>query len=376
MAIRHKRKSTSGYSWLSTDLVEGQVGLNIVDGTLHFKKTDNSVVTLQPNRASAGDNTDITSLTGLTGGISTADYVTFDTVNAQTTGVGKLFWDDATGTLDLGLKGGNVNLYLGQAEVLMVYNGTTSPLTKGQIVYVVGAQGNTLSVELASSADEAKSSVTMGMVAEPIAVGASGFITTSGLIGKMDTVLDTAGSAVWLGSTPGTWTTTKPIPPNHAVLIGYIVRSHQTVGSIFVKVQNGYELNELHNVLIGATPSTGDLLTYNGTTGLWVNSAKPSYTLDNLSDVVISSPTNNQVIAYNSTTGLWVNVDQTGGGGGSSLPSQTGNGGKFLTTDGATPSWAVIVNDASTTSTTLGWSASKLNTTLGDISSALAIIIG
>lgn len=66
-------------------------------------------------------------------------------------------------------------------------------------------------------------------------------------------------------------------------------------------------------------------------------------------------------------------IVEIGGGG---LPSQTGNSGKFLTTDGTNASWNVIVNDASTTSTTLGWSASKLNTTLGDISSALAAILG
>lgn len=48
MAIRLKRKNSSGYSWQTSDLVEGQVGLNIADGTLHFKKTDNSVVKLEP----------------------------------------------------------------------------------------------------------------------------------------------------------------------------------------------------------------------------------------------------------------------------------------------------------------------------------------
>jgi hypothetical protein len=46
MAIRHKRKSTTGYSWQAADLVDGQIGLNTTDGTLHIKKTDNSVVSL------------------------------------------------------------------------------------------------------------------------------------------------------------------------------------------------------------------------------------------------------------------------------------------------------------------------------------------
>ena len=47
MAIRHKRKATTGYTWLNTDLVDGQVGINTADGTLHVLKTDNTVQTIQ-----------------------------------------------------------------------------------------------------------------------------------------------------------------------------------------------------------------------------------------------------------------------------------------------------------------------------------------
>ena len=46
VAIKHKRTSTANYTWQSTDLAEGQIGLNIADGTLHFKKSDNSIVEL------------------------------------------------------------------------------------------------------------------------------------------------------------------------------------------------------------------------------------------------------------------------------------------------------------------------------------------
>ena len=46
MAIRHKRKNSSGYTWQSGDLVEGQIGLNIADGTLHFKKGNGTYVSI------------------------------------------------------------------------------------------------------------------------------------------------------------------------------------------------------------------------------------------------------------------------------------------------------------------------------------------
>ena len=46
MAIKHKRKSTSAYTWSSSDLADGQLGLNTADGTIHLKKTDNSIKTI------------------------------------------------------------------------------------------------------------------------------------------------------------------------------------------------------------------------------------------------------------------------------------------------------------------------------------------
>lgn len=62
--------------------------------------------------------------------------------------------------------------------------------------------------------------------------------------------------------------------------------------------------------------------------------------------------------------------------GGSSLPSQTGQSGKFLTTDGTDASWgaAATIDDNSTSSLTTTWSANKLNTTVGNIETLLAAI--
>lgn len=59
MAIRHKRKTTTGYTWDAADLVDGQLGLNTADGTIHLKKTDTSVVTIGGATTPAGSNTEI-----------------------------------------------------------------------------------------------------------------------------------------------------------------------------------------------------------------------------------------------------------------------------------------------------------------------------
>jgi len=250
-------------------------------------------------KASAGANSDITSMSGITGGISTADYLDIDTAATPAGAVGRLSWDDGNGTASLGLKGGNVTLQLGQEMLARVYNDSGSALTDGQLVYISGAQGNRVAVKLANANSEATSAGTLGMVTEPIAIGAEGFITIAGTVNGLNTSALTAGALLYLSTTGGGYSMTAPTPPNHRVIVGYVERVHATVGSIYVKVDNGYEIEELHNVLI-------------------------------------STPTNDQVLQYESATSLWKNKTLV------TLPSQTGNSGKFLTTDGTNASWATV----------------------------------
>jgi hypothetical protein len=75
---------------------------------------------------------------------------------------------------------------------------------------------------------------------------------------------------VYLGATPGSFTEVKPVAPAHGVFIGVVLRANNGNGQLFVSPQNGYELEELHNVLIG-TKADGDVLTYDDATELWVN---------------------------------------------------------------------------------------------------------
>lgn len=197
----------------------------------------------------------------------TASYVDISTSATTTTGVGRLRWNDGDGTIDVGLKGGNVTLQLGQGSVQRIRNDTGSTLTDGQVVYITGAQGQRLTVALASNNAEGTSSKTVGVVTETISNGSEGFICTDGLVRGLDTSAIAEGSALWLG-TGGGYTSTKPVAPAHAVLVGFCVRQHASSGSVFVKIQNGYELDELHDVLISAAIN-GHMLVYED--GLWKN---------------------------------------------------------------------------------------------------------
>lgn len=204
--------------------------------------------------------------------VNSVDYLDF---NLQQTGiagaVGRLVWNDTDGTLDLGLKGGNVTLQIGQEMVQPVNNRTGTTLLDMEVVYVTGAQGNRMVVERALGNSDLTSAAVLGVVTEHILDNQTGFVTTEGMVRNVDTSAFAEGAVLYLSPTvAGAITSTKPVAPQHTVMIGYCVRSHASVGSIFVKVQNGYELEELHNVLI-TTPANGEVLKYEASTGLWKN---------------------------------------------------------------------------------------------------------
>ena len=65
-------------------------------------------------------------------------------------------------------------------------------------------------------------------------------------------------------------TTTKPTQPNHSVFIGIVSRAHPTAGTIELNIQNGYEIEELHNVLVTSL-ADGQVLKYESASSLWKN---------------------------------------------------------------------------------------------------------
>lgn len=160
---------------------------------------------------------------------------------------------------------------------IVVRNSTGSTLTKGQIVYLSGATGNRPNALLAKADAEATSSKTIGMVTADIPNNTDGYVAVNGTLHDLDTSAFTAGDALWLSATTagGMVANTPPAEPNHSVFIGYVARSSPTLGRVVLAIQNGYELTELHGVVI-TSPTNGQVLTYNSTSGLWVNSTPSS----------------------------------------------------------------------------------------------------
>lgn len=208
-------------------------------------------------------------------------------VEFQTAPAAPVAWGDITGTLSdqtdlqnaLDAKmttatyDTDVDGVVDAAETVQitVRNSTGSTLLKGQVVYLSGATGNRPNAVLADASLEATSSKTIGLVIASIANNADGQVAVNGTLHDLDTSSFAAGNTLWLSETPGAWqANTPPAEPAHAVFLGYVARSHPTLGRVVLAIQNGYELNELHGVQI-TSEAANDLLMYDAGTSLWVN---------------------------------------------------------------------------------------------------------
>jgi hypothetical protein len=211
----------------------------------------------------------------------TAGQLTLDTTPTGTAAVGTTRWNDTIGSSETTLKGGNVILKNGVDLVARVVNKVTpnTTLTKAsyQAVRISGAQGQRLAVALAQANNDNNSADTIGLVTETIATNQEGFIMTVGSLEGINTTGSLQGET-WAdgdvlylsGTTAGRITNVKPSAPIHIVVIGYVEYAHQNNGKIYVKVMNGWELDELHNVSI-VTPANNDALIYESSTSLWKN---------------------------------------------------------------------------------------------------------
>ncbi|MEN9419814.1 MAG: hypothetical protein RI988_3435 [Pseudomonadota bacterium] len=153
--------------------------------------------------------------------------------------------------------------------IVRVRNATGSTLTKGTVVYITGATGQIPTVSKAQANSDATSAQTLGLISADLANNTNGNVTVIGRVSNVDTSAFTDGQQLYLsGAVAGAMTATKPYAPTHIVYVAVVEYAHPTQGSLFVKVQNGYELDEIHNVS-AQSPSNGQTIVYNSSTSLW-----------------------------------------------------------------------------------------------------------
>jgi hypothetical protein len=151
-------------------------------------------------------------------------------------------------------------------------------ISKGQAVYVSSADGTNMIVSKASYSTEEYSAGTMGLLDATVSTNGFANVVTEGLLAGLDTGSATIGDPVWLGYNGDLLygIANKPSAPWHLVHLGTVTRVNPNNGEIFVSINNGWELDELHNVYTNYAYQ-GDVLTYDGQ-GLWYASPLPAPT--------------------------------------------------------------------------------------------------
>lgn len=193
----------------------------------------------------------------------------------------------------------------GVAQIMTarVYNADSVTMHKGDVVYTFGATGEVMSVKLASNVGDYTSSKTLGFVNGTIAVGGIGYVVIAGQIDKMAFPHPFEdGDALWLGATAGTFTRVKPTAPNHGVYLGVVERANNGNGLAYVKVQNGYELDEIHDVQITSV-SAGQILRRNSSNNLWINTNDGDKWDSVYSSVTANSATWSAITSYSALIG-------------------------------------------------------------------------
>lgn len=243
----------------------------------------------------AGEKTFSNTITANANIVANTGFVSADTFRLDTTystgsvQAGEFSWNNDDGTADLRLKDGDVVLQIGQEQVTRVENQSGATLPEGSVVAISGASGQRIRAVLANASTESTSTKTFGIVTHSggIAHEAEGYVTVFGLVRGIDTTAYNSGDALWLSNVAGQLTATKPVAPIHSVFVGWVVSNvSSSAGSIFVNVQNGYEVDELHDVKYTSL-ATDDIL-QRTTNNLWENKTLAGANIANLAAATVT----------------------------------------------------------------------------------------
>lgn len=194
----------------------------------------------------------------------------------------------------------------------LVRNNSGATIPKGAVIYQTGSSGIVITVALADASGEATAAQTLGMTQEAIGNNANGYVVAVGELTGVNTSTLIEGQIAWLSETAGQLTATKPTAPAHGVVIGYCVKQGAgTAGILYVKVDNGMELDELHDVLI-SSPTAGQVLR-RASDGLWKNAQLAAADISGLGTAASTASTDYAPSASGVTNGN--SHDHNGGDG-------------------------------------------------------------
>jgi hypothetical protein len=272
--ILHRRGSDDEWSAANTTLEAGEIGyvtsganagrIKVGDGTTQWNS-----LPFYPN-GTASNETDLTFIES----ISSPDFIQFDTTPENIpTAPGNLWWNSDFETLNIQIDDA-VTLQVGQEHVIRVKNNSGSvAIPERTPVMFAGATGDTVKVSPADGSNvfTIPSDYFVGITTEEIPADGFGFVTQFGFINQVNTAAWTIGTLLYVDpATPGGLTATRPAAPAWQTPVAAVTRQQTNSGRILVRAIPGILVNHLEGISI-ASPQDDDLLSYETSSGLWVN---------------------------------------------------------------------------------------------------------
>lgn len=191
--------------------------------------------------AESGANSDITSLSGITGGISSPDYIQFDTAYNTPLTEGQLGWD-GNDTLAVGMAGGNVIQHIGEDQ--FIYIKADAAITKGQVIMFTGAVGASGVLTGAPATGVTNSQYIMGIAAEDLAQNAFGLVQTFGELTGINTNSFNEGDVLYYDSAVTGGLTNIFPASGPIVLVAAVAKKSGGNGTLVVRVSVTQRITE------------------------------------------------------------------------------------------------------------------------------------
>lgn len=300
----------NGTAWQKIDQSNDVTSVNTKTGDVVLTYVD-------VGAAAPGANSDITSLSGVSGGISQPDYIQFDTTpETVPTTPGALYWDSADGnqTLSLVMAGSNAVQQVGQETYYRIK--ASSAITEGQVIMFTGSVGasGSLTGAPATGLGPTQSEYVMGVATENIALNGWGYVTWFGLVRGINT---TGGAEAWADgqvlyynpAVAGGLTKNVPLAPNPKVIVASVVHAASN-GSIFVRPTFGSAFGSTDSNVQFGSLTDGDVITYDATLQYWKNIGQSALNVP-AAGLALTSVNTNSVLYLDNAGDLTTNTGLT-----------------------------------------------------------------
>jgi hypothetical protein len=182
------------------------------------------------------DNTDILTSDGTE--ITFGSPIVAPIVTTPPTTPGSMWYDTEDLTLSVRTGIPQVAVQVGQELHFKVINNTGSTISNGTPVFTSNVDSTTglIEIGLANAISPFTSLSTLGLTTEDIEDGEIGMVTNFGMVRDFDTSSLSVGSPMYVSTTSGQLTSTKPLSPNNIVLVGTCLVSDATSGKAHVSI--------------------------------------------------------------------------------------------------------------------------------------------